>query len=160
MTMISFLAQAPQTLKIDPILYGVLQALAPAITLALLGLFSGPVRAFLFFRRTEYDFDYDAQQGAATWDIQWEDFRLTIKVDEVHNDHLERVKFLKNKIEPGESFDVVKVSNKYHHLFDGDIQLKLNSVIRVVSKSPTAPKRYILRFVLRRRHNRVHLRNS
>lgn len=150
--MICFLAQAaPQAPKLDPILYGVLQALAPALTLALLGLFSGPVRALLFFRRTEYDFDYDAQQGGAIWDIQWEDFRLTIKVGAVHNDHLEKVKFLKNKVEPGESLDVVKVSDKFPHLFDNDIQLKLNSVIRVLSQSPTAPKRYVLRFVLRRR---------
>jgi hypothetical protein len=129
----------------------VLKVVASAITVGLLGLLSRPVRGLLFFRRTEYDFDYDAQDGAATWDIQWEDFRLTIKVEDVHNDHLDKVTFLKNKVKPGEQLDVLKVSDKFHKLFDGDIELKLNSVIRVKSKSSTAPKRYILRFVLRRR---------
>jgi hypothetical protein len=151
MNSLMLLLAQTQPAKIDPILYEILKALAPAITLALVGLLSAPIRAFLFYRTTEYDFDYDTQQGAATWDIQWENFRLTMRVAEVHNDHLAQVTFLKNRVEPGETIAVLKVSEKFHELFGGDIQIKLNSVIRVRSEPAGAPRRYSLRFVLRRR---------
>jgi hypothetical protein len=77
----------------DEVLQKVLISIATALTLALVSLLFASVRNALLFFRVEYDFDYEKGSGPCVWDINWEDYRLTISVNDVSNDRLEGVSF-------------------------------------------------------------------
>ena len=135
----------------DPILYDIIKAVAPAVIAAILALLSPRIRNWFFYDRTEFDFDYKDDEGSPTWDIQWEDLRLTIQADKVHNDYLEKVRFLVNSKEPGEGPFDVPVSNQFRSYFRGRFQIKLHSVIRTKIRTGVSRNRYRLRWVIRRR---------
>ena len=136
----------------NPTLQSILEALAPALVTAVIALLSPRIRTWFLYDRSEFDFDYDESEGSPTWDIQWEDLRLTIKVDKVHNEHVTGARFLLNSKEPGETVGVIEVSNKFKKLFDGRFEIKLHSIIRAKMKSASSDTtRYRLRWVTRRR---------
>ena len=140
----------------NPILQDILKAVAPAIVAAIVAFLSPRIRTWFVYDRSEFDFDYDATEGQPTWDIQWEDLRLTIKVQEVHNDYVSGARFLMNSQEPGEDVGTIKVSNKFRELFDGRFAIKLHSIIRAKMKSTSSNvTRYRLRWVTRRRRVRL-----
>lgn len=131
----------------NPILEKVLIAVASTFTLSLLSLAFASVRSALFFKRVEYDFTYIRGSGACEWDVEWEDFRLTIEVESVSNDHLKNVVFKRNK---RKEFLVSELepSDEFIPLFKNEIQVKINSIVR---KQQGNAADYLLRFVFRRR---------
>jgi hypothetical protein len=142
---------ATEVAKTNSILMDILKAVVPGIVIALLGLITPQIRNLLIYKRTEYDFEYlrDTNDGPATWDVQWEGFRLTVKVQSISNDKIENVTFIKDEVPPGETIGLMRASNAFRPLFDKQLYVKLNSIIRF---TPTKGERkYILRFVLRRK---------
>src|SRR5436853_714336 len=128
-------------------------SVATAATLALSSLLSESIRTVIFYKRVEYDLVYeksltDAIGRGFFWDIQWEDYRLTLKVDDISNNKLEDVVFVRNEVRE-EKLGTITASDRFTPLFGKEIYYKLNSIIR--STPPTGQKSYILRFVLRRR---------
>src|SRR5262249_49131214 len=117
--------------------------------LAIWALLTTSVRNFFLYQRAEYDFDVRDGQGPTKWDIQWEGYRLTIKVEDVHNNYLERVEIIEQDSPPGKQFPYLKASDKLESVFEGALQFKLNTIIRVIGIN--GEKNYRLRFVLRRR---------
>ena len=135
----------------NAVLYDVLKAVAPAISAAILALLTPRIRNWFLYDRTEFDFDYEDGEGSPTWDIQWEDLRLTIEAGEIHNDRIDKVRFLLNKLEPGEGPFDIQVSNQFHDYFRGRFQIKLHSVVRTKTRASVSPNRYQLRWVIRTR---------
>jgi hypothetical protein len=136
---------------VDEVLQKVLVSIATGLTLALLSLSFESVRNALLYYRVEYDLEYDKDSGPCEWDINWEDYRLTISVKDVSNDRLEEVTFRRNK-KHNQDFKEVFPSDKFQSLFDKEIYMKVNSIIR---RSQTQGDKYIakyfIRLVLRRR---------
>lgn len=131
----------------------ILTAVATAATLALISLLSESIRTALFYKRVEYDLMYEkplteAGGRGCSWDIQWEDYRLTLKVDDISNNKLENVVFVRNEGK-NENFNIITASDRFTPLFGKEIYYKLNSIIR--STPPAGQKSYILRLVFRRR---------
>jgi len=134
-------------------LIAILKAIVPGIVVALLGLITPQIRNAIFYKRTEYDFDYldDTNDGPCKWDIQWEGYRLTIKVDDISNDDIKGVTFIKDDVPPGETMSKMRPSEKFRPLFDKDLYVKLNSIIRFTPSPGKGERKYTLRFVLRRK---------
>jgi hypothetical protein len=131
----------------------ILIAVATTLTVSLLALLFSSVRNALFYKRVEYDFIYikPNDRGLSKecqWDIQWEDYRLTVAVGDVSNDKLEEVTFIRNKGKQVK-FEVLVTSESFEPLFNKEIYFKINSIIRV--SPPEGQTSYILRFVFRRR---------
>lgn len=142
------------------ILIDILKAIVPGLVVALLGLLSPQIRNLIFYKRTEYDFEFVkvADKSSGIWDIQWEGYRLTIKIDDISNDKIEGVTFIKENAEetfvkglekPTETCSRMKPSEKFQPLFDKELYVKLNTIIRF--KPIAGETKYILRFVLRRK---------
>jgi hypothetical protein len=132
----------------------VLKGVIPVVAAAALAFVAEPVRTALLYRRIEYDFEYESGQGTTSWDIQWEDFRLTIDVEGVHNDYIEVVTFKKNHESPGDAAKPMKPSSEFRELFHKQIYVKLTQIVRTTTRQSELDKRaasYILHFVLRRR---------
>ncbi len=135
--------------NVQEILIAIAAGVAPVIVLSVGALLTASVRNVLFYVRAEYDFAVHDGQGPTKWDIQWEGYRLTIKVGDVHNNYLEAVEVIEQDSPPGKLYPHLKVSDKFESLFDGSLQFKLNTIVRTI---PTdGEKIYQLRFVLRRR---------
>jgi hypothetical protein len=144
-------AQAAQPSASHSILIDILKATVPGIVVAVLGLLTPQIRNAVFYKRTEYDFEYlnDSNAGPCKWDIQWEGYRLTIKVEDISNDKIDGVTFIKDEVPPGETIMRMLPSEKFRPLFDKELYVKLNSIIRFTPS--TGERKYILRFVLRRK---------
>jgi hypothetical protein len=131
----------------------ILIAVATTLTVSLLTLLFSSVRNALFYKRVEYDFIYTKPNdknlsNECQWDIQWEDYRLTVAVGDVSNDKLEVVTFIRNQGKQVK-FDILITSESFEPLFNKEIYFKINSIIRV--RPPEGQRSYILRFVFRRR---------
>ena len=118
----------------NPILQGVLEAVAPALVAAVIALLSPRLRTWFLYDRSEFEFDYNEGEGNPTW----EDLRLTIKMEMVHNDYVTGARFLLNSKEPGENVGDIEVSNKFKKLFDGRFEIKLHSIIRAKMRSASS----------------------
>jgi hypothetical protein len=126
--------------------------MAPAVVAAIIALLTPRIRGWFLYNRSEFNFDYNSAEGPPTWDIQWEDLRLTIEVKSVHNDHVKGARFVLNSKQPGQDVGDIAVSNKFQELFDGRFQIKLHSIIRTKIKLGTSGvSRYRLRWVALRR---------
>lgn len=147
----SLLFQVAQTTAEQSIWIAILKATVPGIVVAVLGLLTPQIRNAFFYKRTEYDFEYvkDIDGSPCVWDIQWEGNRLTIKVNDISNDKIEGVTFIKDEVPPGETIALMRASEKFRPLFDKELYVKLNSIIRFTAGTNT--RRYTLRFVLRRK---------
>ena len=137
----------------NPIVEKVLISVGSGLVLALLSLLFQRVRTALFYKRVEYDLIFtkpESEGGLSqcSWDIQWEDYRLTLKIGDISNDKLENVTLIRNKGKQV-TYDVLVTSERFTPVFDNEIYFKLNSIIR--AWPPVGPKTYILRFVFRRR---------
>jgi len=132
------------------IVVGVFKAPVPIAAVGIVAALQKPIRNFLLYQRTQYDFIYAGDQGQTQWDIQWEGYRLTIKIREVHNNFIEDVTVIENDTPPGKTFPTLNATDKFESLFDGKLQFKLNTVIRAIPAKGS--KTYILRFVLRHRN--------
>jgi hypothetical protein len=137
----------------NDILQKVIIAVASTLTLSLLALFFSAVRNALFYKRVEYDFDYEAKTGHCDWDIQWDDYRLTISADDVSNDVVHNVVIRRNK-RRDEPLGNLEAKDDFSSLFAGEIQFKLNSIVRKMQSGHA--NKYLLRFVFRRR--RLHMK--
>ena len=131
----------------NSILENTIIAVISASVLSLLTLLFASVRSFIFYKRVEYDFTYKRGSGSCEWDVQWEDFRLTIAAESVSNTHISKVVFRRNKRKDTNPEDL-EPSDKFLSLFDKEIQVKVNSIVR---RQQINDADYILRFVFRRR---------
>lgn len=131
----------------DPLFEKVLISVGSTLCLSLLSLLFSSVRMAIFFKSTTHDFLYVRGSGACEWDIQWEGFRLTIVVDSVSNDYLKNVVVRRNKRKDA-VLGNLEPMNSFLPLFDNEIQLKLESIVR---KQQGAAADYVTRFSFRRR---------
>jgi hypothetical protein len=134
----------------DPIAEKILTSVGSALILSLLSLLFSSVRTALFFKQAEYDLTYKRGTGPCEWDIQWEGFRLTIATATVSNDYLKSVVFRRNK-RKDVALNDLEPSNSFIPLFDNEIQVKLESIVR---KQQGEAADYAVRFVFRRRRLR------
>lgn len=137
----------------NDILQKVIIAVASTVTLSLLALFFSAVRNALFYKRVEYDFDYEAKTGHCDWDIQWDDYRLTISADDVSNDAMHNVIIRRNK-RRDEPIGELEAKDDFMSLFGGEIQFKLSSIVRKMQSGHN--NKYLLKFAFRRR--RLHMK--
>ena len=147
MELLLFQSAAEQSIWI-----AILKATLPGIVVAVLGLITPQIRNAVFYKRAEYDFEYDKNVDIlpCVWDIQWEGNRLTIEVaKDISNDKIEGVTFVKDEVPPGETVTLMRPSDSFRPLFDKELYVKLNSIIRF--KSGGHGRKYTLRFVLRRK---------
>src|SRR4051812_22743481 len=100
-----------------------------AIVLGLFTLLSTKVRSSLFFKRVEYELTYTKGLGPVQWDIEWEGFRLTINAEDVSGDCMKKLKIHRNRRNTFE-LDCLEPSDRFRKLFDGEIEMKLNSIVR------------------------------
>ena len=145
------LLQATPTPVERSIFLDILKAVLPGIVVAVIGLLTPQIRNALFYKRTEYDFEYfkDSDSKPSIWDIHWEGRRLTIKVEDISNDKIDGVTFTKDEKMGSETIPRMIPSEKFQPLFDKELYVKLNSIIRFTPA--TGDRRYILRFVIRRK---------
>jgi len=145
------LLQAAQTPVERSIFIDILKAVLPGIVVAVIGLLTPQIRNAIFYKRTEYDFEYlkDSDSKPSIWDIHWEGRRLTIKVGDISNDKIDDVIFIKDEKMASQSIDRMVPSEKFQPLFDKELYVKLNSIIRYTPA--TGERKYILRFVIRRK---------
>lgn len=134
------------------ILEKVLVSLATTLCVALLTLSFGSVRSFLFYKRVEYDLEAVRQSGqdpfSCSWDVHWEDYGLHIEIADISNDNLRGVSFRKLSKQE-EHIDKMFPSDSFTPLFNGEIFVKVNSIVRrdwVESRML-----YVLRLVFRRK---------
>lgn len=110
-------------------------SLLTALIIFLLTLLSKQVRQFLFYKRHEFQFDYNSNFNGCEYDIQWEELRLTFELGGVHNEYLSNVFIKKNGENPGKSYPELKVSNKFIEIAEWKLFFKLSTVVRIKSKS-------------------------
>lgn len=127
----------------------VITSLLAGVVLFLFGLLSKSVRFLLFYKRHEFELEYDNSFRGCEYDIQWEDLRLTFQVGEVHNDHLSNVTIKRNAMNPGKTFSKLTVSEKFDEIPEWNFQFKLNSIIRTKPKADVTE--YQVYLVIRRR---------
>jgi len=136
----------------NDVLQKVLISVATTGTLALLTLLFRSVRMALFYKRVEYDFLCERAPGQSqftcSWNINWEDYRLEFQAGDISNDKIENATFKKFG---GKTQTIAELfpSDSFVPLFSGEIQMKLNSIIRCDPASGS--KVYTLRMVFRRR---------
>lgn len=120
-------------------------------TLAVLTLVYGSVRTALWYKRVEYDLECERASGQSpftcSWDIHWEDYRLTFNAGDISENRIKVANFEKLG---GKKHNIPELfpSDNFLSLFDGEIQMKLNSIIRF--KPASGPRKYTLRLVFRR----------
>ena len=124
-------------------------SLVASLVIFLFSLAFKRVRQFLFYKRHEFEFEYDSDFRGCEYDVQWEELRLTFEVGEVHNDYLSKVNLKRNSVNPGKLYERLEVSNKFIEIPDWDLQFKLHSIVR--TKPQTGVKEYQIYFVLKRR---------
>lgn len=135
----------------DDIPQKVLVSIVTTLAVGLVSLSFKGVRNALLYFRVEYDLDYEKGSGPCEWDINWEDYRLTISVNDVSNDRLEGVSVRRNK-KQNQDFKEIFPSDKFQALFDKEIFLKINSIIRrSQTQGESHLAKYFIRLVLRRR---------
>ena len=134
------------------ILEKILISVGSAVALAALSLFFRSVRNALFYKRVEYDLPCERPSTTSpftsVWDIHWEDYRLTVEAGDISDDKIRNVKFEKLG---GKTETVPELfpSDTFRTLFEGEVQMKLNSIVR--HKPATGNRVYTLRMVFRRR---------
>ena len=120
--------------------------------MAALTLLFKSVRSVIFYNRVEYDLPCERPSigtpFTCVWDIHWEDYRLTFKAGDISDDKIKSVMFEKLGGKT-ESIPELFPSDTFRSLFGGEIQMKLNSIVR--HKPPTGNRTYTLRMVFRRR---------
>ena len=127
----------------------VITSLLTALILFLLSLLSKSIRYALFYKRHEFDFEYDSHFRGCEYDVQWEDLRLTFEVGNEHNDHLENVKIKRNDVNPGKLYEKLEVSNKFNEIPEWNLHFKLVSVVR--TKPKAGVNEYQIYIVIHRR---------
>jgi hypothetical protein len=127
----------------------VILSLLTAAIVASLSLLSRSFRQIVFYKRHEFELDYDRAWKTCTWDIQWEGFRVTIEVAGVRRAFIKSVLIKVNGTDPGRQFDELEVSDTFHHIDRWPLSFKLYSIVR--EKHADDTKRYRLLWVLRRR---------
>jgi hypothetical protein len=141
------------------LLESIVISVASVFVLSLLSLLFESIRATLFYKRTEYDLMHYAWRikpgdpgGSQTWEIQWEDHRLTLSVAHVENHRLEGVIFTRNNANE-EKFDMLTTSDSFKPLFQKELYFKLHSIIYTWGCEDVARGNatLTLRFVFRRR---------
>ena len=134
------------------LLQKILISVGSTIAIAALTLLFKSVRTAIFYNRVVYDLPCErpsnASPFACAWDIHWEDYRLTFEAGDISDDKVRNVKFERHGGK-NESVPELFPSDKFRSLFDGQLQVKLNSIIR--HKPATGNRVYVLRMVFRRR---------
>jgi hypothetical protein len=129
----------------------VVASIASAAVLTVLAFFWRAIHDALFFTRVEYDLP--AERGPSerpfsrTWDITWQEQRLTFEAGDISIDHVAGAVF-KMEFQGPETFDRLFPKDKFRPLFRNKLQVKINSIVR---RSGGSSKSYLLRLVLRRR---------
>lgn len=124
-------------------------SLLTTVVIFTLTLLSKRIRQFLFYKRHEFEFEYDSDFRGCEYDVQWEDLRLTFEIGEVHNDYLSNVVLKRNAVNPGINYQKLPVSNKFEEILEWGLHFKLNSIVR--TKPQMGVKEYRIYFVLKRR---------
>ncbi|MDQ2770483.1 MAG: hypothetical protein M3Y54_08290 [Bacteroidota bacterium] len=124
-------------------------SLLTTLIVFLLTLLSKQIRQFLFYKRHEFEFQYDSDFRGCEYDVQWEELRLTVEVGEVHNDYLSNVIVKRNAVNPGKTYEKLEVSNKFIQIPEWSLYFKLNSIVR--TKPQSGVNEYQIYFVLKRR---------
>ncbi len=138
--------------KYGAIFEKILVSVASTLGIAALSLCFRSIRTAIFYNRIEYDLSCqknNAQsQLSCTWDIHWADYGLTFIAVEIAHDKIKDVTFAKLGGK-NEKISEIFPSDTYKSLFDGEIQIRINSIIR---QSPTSGvKTYMLRLAFRKR---------
>jgi hypothetical protein len=134
------------------LLQKILVSVGATISIAALTLLFKGVRSTLFFKRVEYELSCERPSTASpltsTWDIHWEDYRLTFEAGDISDDKIKNVKFEKLG---GKSEQVAELfpTDTFRPLFGGEIQMKLGSIVR--HKPAEGSRTYTLRMAFRRR---------
>jgi hypothetical protein len=138
----------------NEILAKVIVTVVSTIAVGALALIFRSVRTAIFYKRVEYDLVCQRKPNQSpfrcSWDIHWEDYGLTFRAGDISNDNVKDVTFAKlgGRSEP---IPALFPSESYKPLFGGEIQAKVNSIIRMSPESGEAV--YTLRLVLRRRRS-------
>jgi hypothetical protein len=131
----------------NEILQKVLVSVITALTLGSLTLLFESVRNALFYFRVEYDLDYEKDSGHCEWDFTWEDYRLTLSVEDVSEDRLKTVKFTRLK-KQNEDIPEVFTKDEFSPLFNKEIFFKVKSIVRKKQENNGS---YTIKLVLRRK---------
>ena len=136
----------------NEILQDILIAVGSTVALAALSLLFRSVRNAVFYKRVGYDLSCErpsnASPFACVWNIHWEDYRLTFEAGDISDDKIRNVTFKKLGGRT-ETVSELFPSDTFQSLFKGEIQVKLNSIVRY--KPASGNRVYILRMVFRRR---------
>ena len=124
-------SQLFSTQAFDQITSKVLTSLIAGLVLFLLGLLFKSIRHAIFYKRHEFELEYDSDFRDCEYDIQWEALRVTIEVGAAHNDYLSNITIKRNSQNPGETFPVLKVSEQFHQISGYPLYVKLNSIVRM-----------------------------
>ena len=102
------------------------------VTAAIIGggaLLIPPIRRLILFKR--HEFSFLGLPAGSTWDVQWENLRVTIAAKAIHNDYLDGVSVKTNDRNPAKLFEKLVVSEELH-VIAGPPRwlLKLGSIVR------------------------------
>ncbi len=115
----------------------VLIGIVVALLVAAISTLLPSVRRFLFYRRQRLWFPHDSALGSCRWDVNWRTNRLTLEVEKVHNDHLENVNLLFNRIKPGHTFPRLEAHGEWVVIPKWPIQVRVGTIVRrKVKKQP------------------------
>lgn len=136
------------TIDLQTIQDDVIVGLITAAALSILALTQRAVRTALFYTRHEIDLDYDSARNTCDWDIQWENFRITLRASDVSNNKVHDFQIRVNERE-NEVIRELYPSDKFLKGPSTKLQFKLLSIVR--TKPAATGRRYRLFFVFRRR---------
>ncbi len=74
----SLLFQAAQTPVEQSILIDILKAIVPGIVVAVIGLLTPQIRNAIFYKRTEYDFEYSKDSDASPFPLGTSDGKVNV----------------------------------------------------------------------------------
>ncbi len=101
-----------------------------AVLVAAVGTLLPSVRRFLFYKRQRIRFPHESALDSCRWDVNWRTNRLTLQVEKVHNDHLENVTLLFNRIKPGHTFQRLEAHGEWVVIPKWPIQVRVGTIVR------------------------------
>jgi hypothetical protein len=130
----------------------IIVSVASSTSLAILSYLVYFFRNAIRYKETEFTFEVeDHTDKTVTWDIQWEKQRLTLEANDISSDKITGVKILLNRAGKAEKLEVMEAKDSFMLLFDGEVQLRLASIVKATFRPGTKTALYILTFILRRR---------
>ena len=102
-------------MMLGTILIGAIGSLLAAALMFIFGLLFPSIRYLIFYTKHEYQLKYNTDFNKCFWTIAWEKQFISIDIEKVHDDFLEKFNIRLNNRDKGETYPKLDVSDKFNH---------------------------------------------